>query len=607
MAKKKVKKEQTTQQVKTQSFKGLFSLFNMFRGKKDGVVTVSPGRVIKKKDSDEVMIRPINMSPEVEKAWDYFESNATILVDGGNDYQKRVDRYKELEYMIYNEGLMWTAANLYTEEAVTEDEQGNILGINAKKKDIEKNFYTWIKDIGLSNNVLRNISWNLNVYADDFIANSISLTEGVTEITPLSPFMIKDRLEFNPVKIMSLSAEQKKSIGSISNRSQGLKDIAELLTNKKYEDYNSMYKTYLLGFVDVSGNALPPWNITHFRRYSNHSEFAPFGRPLFIGSLARYKSYKATEMLIDSARVASFPKEVYEIAKSEDMTGVDIYQEVNKIRQMIQNVNKSSKDPDEMTIGEPIFTIDGLYSYSLEESRMDLDKLGDMENKRKDLILSTGVPEGYLMPGDRGWGNSGQNLLQQSKIFARKVYATQSAILEGITFLYRIHLMITKQFEGENTEFELYMNYPVVEENSDKLRMKNDSLRLGADILKNFGELVGLDRGEALPIDIVKSVLSQYTFLTPDEVEEWCNIYIKSKEEPLEESKLQKIKEKVKEGYLSEEVVKEVYFMSKKNIGLVEGTQKGKHYFCSFNRTNKLNDKTLTILKNDIEKKKLND
>jgi len=606
MAKQKAK-EPTTQQIKTQSFKGLFSFFNMFRGKKDKQVTVSPGRAEKKKDSDEVIIRPINMSPEVERAWEYFESNATILGDGGNDYQKRVDRYRELEYMIYNEGLMWTSATLYTEEAVTEDEQGNILGINAKKKEVEKNFYNWVKDIGLSNNILRNISWNLNVYADDFLANSISLTEGVTEITPLSPFMIKDRLEFNPVKIMSLQSEQKKGIASISNRSQGLKDIANLLTNKKYEDYNAMYKTYLLGYIDVSGNALPPWNITHFRRYSNHSEFAPFGRPLFIGSLARYKSYKATEMLIDSARVASFPKEVYEIAKSEDMTGVDSYQEINKIRQMIQNVNKSSKDPDEMTIGEPIFTIDGLYSYSLEESRMDLDKLGDMENKRKDLILSTGIPEGYLMPGDRGFGNSGQNLLQQSKMFARKVYATQSAILEGITFLYKIHLMLTKQFEGENTEFELYMNYPVVEESSDKLRMKNDSLRLGADILKNFGELVGLDRGEALPIDIVKAVLAQYTFLTLDEVEEWCNIYIKSKEEPLEESKLQKIKEKVKEGYLSEEVVKEVYFMSKKNIGLVEGTQKGKHYFCSFNRTNKLNDKTLTILKNDIEKKKLND
>ncbi|MDA3855380.1 MAG: hypothetical protein PF569_03915 [Candidatus Woesearchaeota archaeon] len=601
----KQKKLNNTQK-KNNGFQRLFKRFSLSKKSTNGVKKVYPGRVNPKdaenaKDAQRII--PIEMNSEVQKAWNYFESNATILGEQGADYNHRIARYKELEYMIYNEGLMWTSATTYTEEAITADESGNTIGINGKKKDIEKHFYSWLDSIGISDNVLRNISWNLTVYADDFMAVSVDLLKGITEVTPLSPFLIKDRLEFNPVKALSsMTKEQQGAIASISSREKGLKDIADMLTNKKYDNYNAMYKSYLMGFVDIAGNALPPWNVCHFRRYSNHSEFAPYGRPLFIGSLARYKSFKATEMLIDSARSASFPKEIYTIKKGDDMTEVEVYQQVNRVRQMINNINQNSKDPDELTINEPIFTVDGLYDFTLKESRIDLKALGDLDAKREDLEMSTGIPPGYIKQGDRSWGNSGQNLLQQSKVFARKVYANQSAILEQLTYLYRTHLMLTGEFDGEDTEFELYMHFPVEEVNSDKMRLKSDSISLAKTILSDLGDSLGLDRGESLPVEVVQQIFSDHSFLSPEDIDKWVKIYQKSKE-PIEESKIKKIKEKIKGGYLSEELVREVYFMNKKKLGLTEGISNYRHYYSSFTKNNKLLEINLTILNKSRNRK----
>jgi hypothetical protein len=255
------------------------------------------------------------------------------------------------------------------------------------------------------------------------------------------------------------------------------------------------------------------------------------------------------------------------------------------------------------------------------ESRMDLNDIADLDAKKKDLIYSTGIPEGIIDTTQSSWGSSGQALLQQSKIVARNVYPSQTTFIENIANDFKIHLMLTGDLQGEDTEFEIYMNYPVIE---DRMRLKSDSIRLANDILANLGTSLGLDRGEALPSSVVADVFGQYSFLDMEEVGGWVSDYEKNQEiqenykailEKIEDEdekalfikeaekfkaikhsflrKLnygkvnQKLTEKIDER-LSEEVVREVYFASKRSNNLTEGVSlSGKHYMLTKNSEQK--------------------
>jgi len=78
---------------------------------------------------------------------------------------------------------------------------------------------------------------------------------------------------------------------------------------------------------------------------------------------------------------------------------------------------------------------------------------------------------------------------------------------------------MTGQFQEELTDFTLGMSFPVVEESSDRLKGKNDSLRLANDIVSNIQSALGTRDG--LPAEVIKSVFAQYSFLDSDDVDQW--------------------------------------------------------------------------------------
>jgi hypothetical protein len=582
---------------------------------------VVPGKESKK---DPTKIIPINFPSDLKKTWEFFKNDVTIA-NPENNYENRINRYKELEFMVYNEGYMHTCALIYTNETTQADEQNRIIGIKAQTKEVEKYFYQWLIDIGADNGVIQDTAWDLSVYADHFWLNSFDLesSKGITEIVPVDPYECVDRIEFQGVKVKK-AMQENSGYSTFVNRYSNLQKLAKMFDDEANNstDIAGWYKSYLFGFAFGSPEnsvLTPPWYVNHFRRFASRSEFFPFGRPLFIGSLARYKSYRTTEMLIDMARVASFPKEVLQVQGSPDMTTEELAERVNDIREMYQNITSKTKNPDEIGIGEVIFTIDGLVNYDLLENRMNLDQIGDLKAKKEDLKMSTGIPMGYVDTRDRSWGQSGQLLLQQSKTVARNVYSNQTPILSQLTELFKFHLYLTNKFDGENTKFELYMNYPVVEESSDRMRLKSDSIRLATDILSNLGEQLGLDRGEALPSDIVKDVFGKYSFLDMEEVGQWVKEFEKTKElnEEKENDSIGSSKSKffasvtlkknknIRERYdafIDEDCMREAYFESKQKNGFQEGSFNGKHYVSSFGI-----DKTRINLVKELQDIKIED
>ncbi len=607
--------------------KGILGLFGIMPNpKKQNLVPAKKT----KSDGEDDKLRPIKLPSDLERAWEFFQSDFTLISDQ-NTPNNRLSRYNDLQFMVYNEGLMHTAAQIYASETTNTDEQNRIIGIKAKNKAREKAFYKWMQKVGYTNSVLKAISWDITVFGDAQVINSVDLAEnGIEEVVTISPKDVVDRLEFQGIKVKESmeNTGMSNSYSNLQSRSETLKDLYTKIENLNVEEsYFEAYKTYLFGFL-VGKLALCPWEVTHFRRFSSGSEFAPFGRPLFMGSVARYKSYKATELIIDAARMASFPTKVFEIKGHEDMSAAELNVNINRVRQMYENVTSENKTKDELSINEAIYTVEGLVSFQQFESRIDLNQVGDLENKRKDLILSTGIPEGYLIPDRGGFGNSGQALLQQSKIVARRVYDNQTAILDALLEQYRLHLYITEGEEAYKEDFEIYMNYPVVEEAQDRTRLKSDTIRLATDIIANLGQSVGLDRGEALPIDVVRDVFAKYSFLDMEEVSGWLDTFMKSKDvieeqiqklDALKESEEQvkkennpmvahlnnlvtsrnfynsikhlfnekelpkKLREKI-EDRLSDVVVRNQYFESKRNLGITESSIGGKHSKTSFSR-----------------------
>lgn len=573
-----------------------------------GKVTYNPDKAVNGKVSiDDIKIKPIEMPSEVKKAYDYFKSD---YLSTSKNKKDRFDRYADLDFMTKNEGIMRTACQLYADESVQVDEQNRVISINARKKEVESHFYTWFESVGFTKGLLHDIAWNLAEYGDSFLINSIDLSGGgVTEIVPLSVYNVFDRLEFNAVKVKEFmkNSGYTSSFDSFLNKNNSFKDLYDAMTNESNENYATAFKSYLFGYNVNDDFILPPWCVSHFRLYTTDDLFHPFGMSIFLGSIARYKSYKTTEMLMDMARVASFPKEIYTISTTPGMSLVDIFSRVNLVREQFLNITSDTRNPDDLSVGEPIFTVDGLFEYDLMEADIDIDKISDYEKKREDLIISTGIPEGYLILGDRGsFGESGKSLLQQSKLFGRRVYTIHSAMLEEITNLYRLHLLLTGMFEQENTDFELSMSFPVMEESDEYFERKTDSLDLASAVIEKVGEILGLDRDETLPIEIVKDIYNKYSFLDNSRLDQWIKTIEKQrKEKSVEElqeidKKVKKIKEKIKNRPLNESILRETYFTVKKNSRMDEGIANKKHFYSSWSKSNKLFEDSLNLLRKDI-------
>ncbi len=352
------------------------------------------------------------------------------------------------------------------------------------------------------------------------------------------------------------------------------------------KDYGNYYKSYLFGFWMGDNNYLSPWNVLHFRHFTTFSEFFPFGRPVMINCLAPFRQLQAGKNLMALARANNFPIKIFEIETNENMSEDEKWEVVNGAREEYHNLGYDVSENEQFAAGSEVWVPSGLINYKQEDSRLNLDDIADIEMLRDDLIMGTDIPKGYLIVDRASFGTSGQSLLRQHKPFARATYKVQSTILKQLIQLIRLQFAISGDFDYDEP-FELSMNFPEIEESSDRLRMKNDMLRLAKDVIDNIGEVIGLDRGESLPPEVAKEVLSQISFLDTDDVEKWIDSAVEDKESE-EEMNLEnnnknkkKIIEKIKNS-LDEEIVKKCYFDAKKRTGLLESTSSNRHFYSSY-------------------------
>lgn len=569
---------------------------------KNGTVEILPGEY----DSKEGKVKPLSgfgsnrdkKDSDFYKMWKWWIDNN---YDDPASFQNRLYRMNDLSHAYYNDSIFSTGIEILADETIQPDSRDENIQVFAKDKKKEKEITEFFQNIGIDAGKLRAIAFDLALYGDAFWTTSVSLKEGVKKITPVSPYSVTQRLEFSLAHVTEQYRQKYRSYASYFDKNDAISQLIDIYKQnggEKNDDVSNLFETYLFGYQVNSDIVVPPWTILHFRRFSNESEFFPFGKPAFIHAIAPYRMLHSAMNLQALARVANFPLKVFKVKTDENMGPDEKWEAVSTMQQEYSNIGVTNTGKDEFSVNDEIWTIEDLLTVDIESPNISINDIADIEMLRDSLLTAMRIPKGYIpVANDNNWGDSGKSLTKQSKIFARMVYINQTALIQGLVDLVKLHYMLLGQ---EIPDFEISLPYPSIEEDSDRQRFQSDSIRLAKDIIDNLGGSLGLDRDEALPIEIVKDIFTNYSFLDSEEIDTWLKTYEKEKEsEPEVEEEPSggryggfrastmdsEKKTRIMEAYSAnkESLVRDAYFENCRKKTITEGINRsGYHYVTSF-------------------------
>ena len=530
--------------------------------------------------------------PKIRELWDWYLNETA---DTSQTMSDRNNRYKDIDYMIYNDSIISMALNLYADEIAQPDDNMEIIKVNAPDSAVAKEIRKLLDRWGINQKYIREVSFNLCAYGDSFDIVDIDPQEGVKSLTPIDVYDVTDRLEFKASEI-----KKRRDYTRWYNVCRD-ETVKQYLTKAEDEIKNSpsaAFESYLFGFIICEEYYLAPWQVLHYKLESRRSEFWPWGRPLFINLVGPWRQLKTSMNLLALARTMKFPKDVFGVETSEEMTTMEKWDAVNTARQEYSNQGRYNKAKEEFALADEIWIPKDLIDFQTHQTDISLDDIADVELLRDNIMMGTAIPKGYLITDEGGWGTSNQSLLQQSKPFGRAVYRIQSEELERISYLIKLHFLITGQFDKEFTEFELSMNFPVVEEASDRLQLKSDTMDLATAIINNLKDAMGYT-ADTVPVSLIKKVFAKYSFLSPEELDKYISELEKEQKKADAQADMFGSEEdsfgdetseneadneidfseqaKKFESRLSEEVVRTAYFESLEDLGISESTLRGRH------------------------------
>lgn len=473
----------------------------------------------------------------------YFNNylNETTLVY--SDIAERQQRLSELRFAVRNDPFLAKACRLVADEATQLDEQNRLLSIESPSIPFINRCYELFAQWGLTQQRIASVCYDLEQYGEAIWAHRISVDKGVERISALKVQSLMERLEFSPAHMAEVMAQLKNGDDVNKSRKSKIEQLmSELNNNQEYvaglnEDFADTFDTKLLGYEFDDGIVVPPWIITHFRYQPDSTEFFPYGEPPLLMALAPFKLLNSTITLQGLARASSFPVQLYTVKQTEGVGVETAFETVNNVREEYDNigVTPQTNSLEVYTVNTKIWAPEGLLDMKVLESKVDFDFTGDIELYEDRVAIASGVPKSYLDQEFGGFGNSGIALVEQYKPFARHVYTIQSAFLEGLGNLIRLHFAITGEFDY-NIPFVLSMRFPAEEMGQEKRDARQASIDLSNSIIELLQSVLGLEEGEPLPEDVVSDILSKYTFLDPTDLERWVRLSAIAKAASADES-----------------------------------------------------------------------
>jgi hypothetical protein len=460
------------------------------------------------------------MSERLEKLFQAWLQDTTNTFA---DVEDRLKRMAELEFMYYNDPFISRLVNLEADEGSQMDVQDRLIGIECPDPRQTKRMYELLIQWGVTQNRVRSALHDLSLIGDSFWANKVS-EKGVERIIPLRPRQITDRLEFSPTRVAE-DLLMKDSFIKAINKDQKLKLMLSTLEEMTTDEFSDLFDTKLFGFALDSDLVVPPWNITHFRMTPDQSEYYPWGKPRLVMALAAFKQAASTMTLQSLARLMSFPITVMEVQTSPGMAESEQFDAVNKAREEFENVglNPSSGMSETYSVNTKMWMPKGLIDVSVKASEVPINFVEDLEMYTDRVVVAAGVPKGYLVQEWGGFGNSAVSLVEQFKPFARQVYTNQSAFLQGLADLFRLHFVIANEGFDYKTPFTLSLRFPAEESSEEKRTARNDSLDFSTAIIDTLKSALGID-DEDFPPDVAKDILAKFSFLDPVDLAKWTSL-----------------------------------------------------------------------------------
>ena len=576
------------------------------------------------------------LSQKAEELFDRWMSDNT---DKLTELTLRKNRIEQIDFMVQNDPYVNRTVELYADESCQLDQQDTIISIETPDPRMTLDMYKLINQWGLTQNRIRETVKQLGKYGDAFWANTIT-ERGVERIVPLQQMQVLDRIEFNPIKVMEMKRKREGFFGAFASNNYLLDQMMQMMEER--DSFSDLFDTKLFGFSIDKDISVPAWNITHFRVGAEGSEFYPWGTSPIIGALAPYKQTQSAIALQSLARELSFPVTIYEVKTDENMDEASQFATVNRVREAYDNIGISQRvgNSEVYTVNTKIWAPEGLLKVGVQKADAGSnDGVDDIKLYQERTAMALGIPRSFY--GEEGWkglASSGKSLTQQYKPFARKCFSIQSAFLEGLADLFRIHFAITGIYDFR-IPFTLSMKYPVVEESEDYSTAKKNSIETANAVASLIRSAIGAEEGEPLPADIIRDIMDKYTFLDPSDIMKWtrdAKYYAMSKDKaendeeggggmeglptfeskrnieqrlreyetrPLDES--QKLREaRLKESYFSQE--KELYFESLRDCGVNNFTRRSEHIEV-FNTENSHIDVMLEVLSSQNKSQKLNE
>jgi len=461
----------------------------------------------------------------LQQIWSFFLQEC---LDSTETLQNRRNRYQDLDFAVKNNTLIKAAVDLFAEEAAQCDIGSCPVRVKAKK-EVQSYISDLLDSWGVTQQTVRETIWNKVLFGDSFEVNDIRPKDGIVQVTPITVWDVADRLEFDPSQVM----ERVRHHNSTSGASNKMKlDVLMSDLAIEGESPTAYFNKYLFGFELMGGRMVPPWGVTHYRAFSLLREFAPWGRSRFVNTLPMFRQLIAAEGLMQVSRAAAFPRDVYSVSAAAGATVTEKWAALEDFREQLDNAGMMQGTKELPSIGSRIIVPKELVDFDSFKSDIDVDAISDVEYLRDNLIMGLMIPKGYLIVDDGAWGNSGQSLLQQFKPFGRLVFSDQSDYMQGLSEKIKMHLALIGKFDGWDTPFELVMEFPVIEEASDRLQRRAEELTLANNTLDTLKNILGVDK---VPPEIIKDAFGMLTSIPQEKLDSYIDKLVKYNPELNEE------------------------------------------------------------------------
>lgn len=459
------------------------------------------------------------MSQKLDELFNLWLNDNT---DKFTDLQQRAQRLNQLEFMYLNDPYVNRTVELYADESTQLDQQDTIINIETPDLHMTRDMYKLLNQWGLTQSRIRETIRQMALYGDAFWANTIT-EKGVERITPLQQYQVTDRIEFNPIKALEMKKRREGFFGSFASNNYLIDQMLQQMDD--CNSFSDLFDTKLFGFNIDNDLTVPAWSVTHFRVAAEGSQFYPFGTSPILGALAPYKQTQSAIALQSLLRQTSFPITVFKVKTNENMDEAKQFALVNRVREEYDNIGVSQKvgNSEVYTVNTKIWTPSDLIDIEVKkaESSGESANVDDIKLHQDRESVALGIPKSFF--GEDGWkslNRSGKSLIQQYKPFARKCFSIQSAFLEGLADLYRLHFAITGIYDFR-IPFTLSMKYPVVEEDDDYTNSQKSSIDVADSVISLIKSAIGAGDDEPLPADIIRDIIGKYTFLDPSDVIKW--------------------------------------------------------------------------------------